>query len=53
MNIETIKLIVCDVDGTILPAGKNALSLRTVEAFHKAKQNGYTILICTEEGIIH
>ena len=30
MNIETIKLIVCDVDGTILPAGKNALSLRTV-----------------------
>ncbi len=47
MNIETIKLIVCDVDGTILPAGKNSLSLRTVEAFHKAKQNGYTILICT------
>ena len=47
MNVDKIKLIVCDIDGTILPAGKNSLSSLTVQALNKAKKNGYKVLVCT------
>lgn len=44
---ENIKLIVCDVDGTILPAGKDRISRPLVEAFHKAIEKGITVFIDT------
>ena len=37
---KEIKLIVCDVDGTILPSGKYEISERLREDFHKAMKKG-------------
>ena len=42
---KEIKLIVCDVDGTILPSGKYEISERLREDFHKAMKKGKTITL--------
>ena len=34
-NTENIKLIVCDIDSTIIPAGQHEISPRLREDFHK------------------
>ena len=44
---KEIKLIVCDVDGTILPSGKYEISERLREDFHKAMKKGIKVLIYT------
>lgn len=44
---ENIKLVVCDIDGTILPGGKDAMSRRTADALNKVKASGREVLICT------
>lgn len=44
---KEIKLIVCDVDGTILPSGKYEISERLREDFHKAMKKGIKVLINT------
>ena len=46
-NVRNIRLIVCDIDNTLLPAGHDALSRYTVKALHKAMDNGYQLMICT------
>lgn len=47
MKIDNIKLIVCDVDGTLLPNKQDTLSRPTVRALHRAVENGYRVMICT------
>lgn len=47
MNTDTIKLIVVDVDNTIIPAGKQEISKRTKEAFHKAMDKGISVMVNT------
>lgn len=42
-----IRLIVSDIDNTILPEGKNDISIYTKETFEKAMQAGYLLFICT------
>ena len=44
---KEIKLIVCDVDGTILPSGKYEISERLREDFHKAMKKGIKVMINT------
>ena len=46
-NIEQIKLIVVDVDNTILPAGKYEISARLKEDFHKALDQGIKVMVNT------
>lgn len=47
MDTKNIRLIVCDVDNTIIPAGKDALSGRMRTAFHKALDKGLHVMINT------
>ena len=44
---KDIKLIVCDIDGTILPSGRDSISERLRKAFYSAMDNGYKIMINT------
>ena len=46
-NTENIKLIVCDIDSTIIPAGQHEISPRLREDFHKAMDRGLKIMINT------
>lgn len=46
-NIENIRLVVCDIDNTLLPAGASALSRHTAEALRKVISSGRRLLICT------
>ncbi len=45
--MNTIKLLVTDIDGTIIPYGKDRISPKLHDAFVKAKENGCQILIAT------
>lgn len=47
VRTENIKLIVCDIDGTIIPGGRHEISPRLREDFHKAMDRGYKIMINT------
>lgn len=46
-NIEQIKLIVVDIDNTILPTGKYEISARLKEDFHKALDQGIKVMVNT------
>lgn len=50
-----IKMLVCDIDGTIIPYGKSRISENLHKAFNHAKENGIEILIATGRhyGFIH
>ncbi|MCI5773724.1 MAG: Cof-type HAD-IIB family hydrolase [Erysipelotrichaceae bacterium] len=45
--MKNIKLIICDIDGTILPAGHDDISLNLQQALKQLKKSGYDILIAT------
>ncbi len=47
LHPEKIRMIVCDVDGTLLPAGQEHLSAGTIEAFRKAHEKGLKVMINT------
>ena len=44
---DEIKLIACDVDNTIITPGKDRMSSRTKEAFHKAIAKGILVFVNT------
>lgn len=46
-DISAIRLIVCDIDNTLLPSGWDDLSDYTYAALFRALQKGYRMLICT------
>ena len=46
-KIKKIKLLVFDIDGTIVADGKPSISPKLKEAIGKAEQNGYKTLIAT------
>lgn len=46
-TIENIRLIVVDIDNTIIPSGKQEISERLRRDFHKAIDAGYQIMINT------
>ena len=46
-----IKLILCDIDGTILPKGRSQVSARTIRAFHAALDAGLVIGPASGRGI--
>ncbi len=46
-KIENIKLIVVDVDNTIIPAGEQCISKRLKDDFHKAMDQGIKVMINT------
>jgi len=46
-NTENIKLIVCDIDNTLIPSGSMALSKRNREALQKAIMKGLKVMINT------
>ena len=50
MAVPTIKLILTDIDGTILPKGDKQVSPRTVAAFHAALDAGIAIGPCSGRG---
>lgn len=41
--MERIRLIMSDIDGTIMPPGSKSVSARTVAAFHAAREAGIVI----------
>lgn len=45
--MEDIKLIVCDIDNTVLPYGKERISERLKTDFHKAIDRGISVMIDT------
>ena len=47
MNMDDIRLVVCDIDNTLLPSGANALSRRTADALRAVIASGRKLLICT------
>ena len=47
MYMDDIKLVVCDIDNTLLPSGAYALSRRTSEALRAVIASGRKLLICT------
>lgn len=47
MDIDAIKLIVVDVDNTIIPSGKQEISPRLKEDFHKALDKGIYVMVNT------
>lgn len=47
MNTENIKLIVCDVDNTLIPQGESRMSTRNKEALQKAIAKGYKVFVNT------
>lgn len=46
-NIKNIKLIVVDVDNTIIPAGSQSISKHLKEAFSKAMDKGIKVMVNT------
>ena len=44
---EKIKMIVCDVDNTIIPSGYDAMSRRTAGVFKKAMEKGIRVVLNT------
>ena len=44
---ENIKMIVCDVDNTIIPSGYDAMSRRTANVFKKAMDKGIRVVLNT------
>ena len=44
---ENIKMIVCDIDNTIIPAGHDAISRRLATDFHKAMEKGILVVLNT------
>ncbi len=46
-DINKIKIIVVDVDNTIIPAGEDAISERLKEDFHKAIKKGIKVIVNT------
>ena len=47
VKTEDIKLILCDIDNTILPPHHTAISRRVKEAFDKVRQKGIQVIIDT------
>lgn len=47
MDKDAIKLIVVDVDNTIIPSGKQEISPRLKEDFHKAMDKGIKVMVNT------
>ncbi|MDD6257937.1 MAG: HAD family hydrolase [Erysipelotrichaceae bacterium] len=47
MNTENIKIIVVDIDNTIIPSSSQAISERLREDFHKAMDKGIKVMINT------
>lgn len=46
-NIDSIRMIVCDIDNTIIPAGEKAISRRLAQDFHQAIDKGIKVVINT------
>ena len=46
-NIKDIKLLVFDIDGTILIAGNDTVTPALKKALKKAKENGFDVMIAT------
>lgn len=46
-KIDDIRLVVCDIDNTLLPSGASSLSRRTASALQKLISSGRKLLICT------
>lgn len=46
-NVENIRLIVCDIDNTLIPSGRMSLSDYTKDALHKAIAKGIKVMINT------
>lgn len=47
INVNEIKMIACDVDGTIITPGKERMSNRLKDDFHKAIEKGIMVFINT------
>ena len=47
MNVDKIKMIVCDIDNTLIPSGSEQLSQRNRNALQTALANGYDVMINT------
>lgn len=45
--MKQIKLVVFDIDGTLLSAGQDKIEESTVNAIHKLKENGIKVLVAT------
>ncbi|NLH63172.1 MAG: HAD hydrolase family protein [Erysipelotrichaceae bacterium] len=45
INTENIKLIVCDIDNTLIPSGRLSLSEHNRRALQKAIANGMKVMI--------
>lgn len=45
--MKQIKMVVFDIDGTLLSAGKDKIEQSAVEAIHKLKENGIKVLVAT------
>jgi len=46
-KMKQIKLVVFDIDGTLLSAGKDKIEESSVNAIHKLKANGIKVLVAT------
>ena len=47
MNVDKIKMIVCDIDNTLIPSGSEQLSERNRNALQTALANGFDVMINT------
>ena len=47
MNVDKIKMIVCDIDNTLIPSGSEQLSERNRNALQTAMASGYDVMINT------
>lgn len=47
MNVDKIKMIVCDIDNTLIPSGSEQLSERNRNALQTALASGYDVMINT------
>ena len=45
--MKQIKMVVFDIDGTLLSAGKDKIEESAVNAIHKLKENGIKVLVAT------
>lgn len=53
MSHPTIKLVLSDIDGTMLPKGQSCVSERTIAAFHAAMDAGIRVGPASGRGISH